>query len=123
MKFLVDNALSPFIAKGLQNAGYDTIHVRDREMQFASDEEISELAAKEKRILISADTDFGTLLALRQEKEPSVIIFRRSDKRPQSQLFLLLTNLEQIKNSLEQGSIIVFDEVQIRIRSFPIGKE
>jgi len=53
----------------------------------------------------------------------SVIIFRRSDKHPQSQLSLLLTNLEQIKNSLEQGSIIVFDEVQIRIRSLPIGKE
>lgn len=98
-----------------------TIHVRHRGLASAEDGVIFDLAAQENRIVVSADTDFGALLAARRVSQPSVILFRGATVRaPETQAKLLLANLSAIADDLERGAIAVVEPNRIRLRSLPI---
>lgn len=87
-----------------------------------ADEEILVRAQQEERVVVSADTDFGTLLATRREHTPSIILFRHgTQRRPQRQAETLLSNLEAIEADLVHGSVVVIEPSRIRVRSLPMG--
>jgi predicted nuclease of predicted toxin-antitoxin system len=71
---------------------------------------------------VSADTDFGTLLAARSTQKPSVIQFRGpGSRRPEALAKLLVANLPQCAGALQSGSIVTLEPARVRIRALPIN--
>jgi predicted nuclease of predicted toxin-antitoxin system len=82
---------------------------------------IFDRAATEDRIVISADTDFGFILATRHTVKPSVILFRGAITRnPARQASLLQANLPQISPAVTAGAVVIVEPNRIRVRDLPI---
>jgi len=121
MRFLVDNAPSPQVAEALCQTGHDALHVRDVGLARAHDAEIMALAVRVDRVLLSADSDFSALLALRNETKPSFVLFRGpTHRRPAQQVLLLLNALPHIESDLHRGAVVVIAPDRIRVRELPV---
>jgi predicted nuclease of predicted toxin-antitoxin system len=94
MRFLIDASLSPVVADRLRAAGHDAVHVGEALRVDAPDSAVLDHAAEHERVIVAADTDFGTLLARRSTSKPSFVLFRRqTGRRPAVQAALLLDPL------------------------------
>lgn len=122
MKLLLDANLSPEVGRRLKEVGHDAIHVRDIGLLSAQDPEILLAAAEEGRILLTADADFGALLALGSLASPSVLLLRSADHlRPAEQAELITVNLPFIADDLEKGAIASLTRDRLRVRDLPIA--
>ena len=124
MKLLIDNALSPQVAQSLLRAGFDVVHVREVNLAAASDQEIVDYAIHEERVIVSADTDFGSILATQNAAKPSYILLRKArNVRPLQVGELLAKILPKYEQELLSGAVLVVTDTRIRIRALPIGTE
>ncbi len=123
MKFLVDQNRSPLLAEALRAGGHDAVHTFEIGLERADDETVLERAVSDGRVVISADTDFASLMAHGGATTPSVILFRtRVSQRASEQAALLLANLDAISEELGAGAIVVLHDDRIRLRRLPIER-
>ena len=121
MRFLVDANVSPRVAELLRAGGHDAVAVREIEFQHSSDDELLDRAVADGRVVVSHDTDFGTLLAIRRTNEPSCILVRSADPLTAEQLAaLLLNNLDVMTDDLNSGAIITLARGHLRSRRLPL---
>ena len=79
-------------------------------------------AAGDARTIVTADTDFGALLAARGTSSPSVVMLRSSDHlTPDEQAQLIATVLARVGDDLEDGAIASVTPERIRLRTLPIA--
>jgi len=121
VRFLVDQNLSPLIVERLNDAGHDAVHTSELGLASASDLEIIRAATEQSRVVVSADTDFGTLLATRHAAAPSVLLIRlRSSRRAAELGDLLLANVDPVAEDLDAGAVVVLEDERMRVRRLPI---
>lgn len=107
MRFLADGGISPRTVDFLRQMDHDAVHIRQLNMQRATDDVVADRARTESRIVLTFDLDFGELLALGILDRPSVIIFRLTDERPESVNARLGPVLAERAVELESGALIL----------------
>ena len=123
MRFLADMGISPKTVAFLCGLGHDAKHLYEEGLCRASDEEITQKARREQRVLLTSDLGFGDLLAHSAARLPSVIIFRLSSMRPERVNAHLTVILERFSTELAEGAILSVTERRVRVRRLPIHKD
>lgn len=123
MRFLVDANLSPQVAARLCDGGYEASHVQDHGLLNAGDEKILRHALDTGHVIISADSDFATMLALTGMTAPSLVLLRSAEHlNPTEQAYLLLANLPAVLQDLDSGYVVSMSRNHLHGKSLPIQR-
>lgn len=92
-------------------------------MQAASDEAVLGKALEEERVVVSADSDFGAILAAQQTERPSFILFREPNLLlANDYASLILRALPVLEPELTAGCVAVFRRDRLRVRKLPLSE-
>ena len=90
-------------------------------LEAATDLVVLDQARSQDRVLVSADTDFGALLARSGLTSPSVLLIRRLvGRRAAAQAALIQANLPPVAEDLAAGAIVVLGDDWLRVRRLPL---
>ncbi len=103
--------------------GHDAVHLRDENLQCLPDADIFLKAAAENRIVLTFDLDFGEILALSGDKLVSVVLFRLHNTATLHVIERLSRVLLESSPALEDGAIIVAEDLRHRVRRLPLAPE
>lgn len=121
MKILVDANLSPRVADALRSDGHDVEHVDDVGLGAASDPEVLAHARAHGRVVVSSDSDFGTLLARSGDSLPSFVLLRHlNELTPDEQAGLLVECLAAAADHLGKGAVVSIRPGHVRVRPLPL---
>ncbi len=122
VRLLCDANLAPAIAARLHDAGHDSAHVIDVGLAEATDPEIVDYADARDCVIVTADTDFPMLMALRRSTSPSVVLLRGINELvPDRHAALLIANLPVVAHDLGRGAIVSLGLDHRRVRSLPLA--
>jgi predicted nuclease of predicted toxin-antitoxin system len=122
MKVLVDMNLSPSWAGFLAEAGFEAVHWSMVGSKTATDSELMQWAAENDHIVLTADLDFGAILATTHGTKPSVVQVRGERLSPRAVGSAVARALRQAHQELLDGALISIDAVHARLRILPLKR-
>ena len=120
MKIIVDMCLSPKWAEALNEAGIETRHWSSLGAGNAPDSSIFDFARQDDSAILTADLDFGTLLAGTKSRKPSVIQLRLPRIGLEKAWHPTLRALMQFRSEIENGALVSIDAKAARVRILPL---
>lgn len=115
LRILADENISPKIVAFLRKEGLDILDTKEQGWQGRNDDELLDIAQKDKRWVLTHDSDFGTLAIHEGRPYHGIIFLRVSNLQPYN-VISVCKKLLQHKADFIQSSLIVVEESRLRIR-------
>jgi predicted nuclease of predicted toxin-antitoxin system len=106
------------VAHWLNSVGHNAIHLSDEGLHKMEDYQIIEKAISENRTILTADMDFGQILAFTKPCSISVIQFRIFDLTPENIISKLNIVFDKFSDHLNAMPVIItIQEHKIRFKN------
>jgi predicted nuclease of predicted toxin-antitoxin system len=122
MKILVDMNLSPSWVSYLDEAGFDAVHWSTVGPMTAADSELMKWASDRGYVVLTADLDFGAILAATQSTRPSVVQVRSNNLTPRAIGVAVTAAIRQTQPELLNGALVSVDAARARLRILPLRR-
>jgi len=106
IKFIADVNVEKAIVDYLSDNGYDVKWVPDFNCEIV-DEDLLEIANKEKRILITNDKDFGELIFLQKKLSTGIILIRIKGQKADDKVRLIKKLLQTYSDKLSRHFVVL----------------
>jgi predicted nuclease of predicted toxin-antitoxin system len=121
MKFLVDMNMSPRWVGFFAETGFEAVHWSNIGRIDAPDSELLQWAADHGYVVVTADLDFGAILAATRGDRPSVLQIRMDILTPEAIGPAVLNAVRQTHRELLDGALVSVDIASARLRVLPLG--
>lgn len=120
MRYLVDECLGLLIVTKLKDLGHDVVWVRDV-AKGTPDEKVLEWSARDERVLLTEDFDYGDLIFAKGQEAFGVVILQLSDfsgawEQVASDAVTRLNG----KHSSFVGNLTILGRTRLKIRALPV---
>lgn len=117
--FITDENIPPQVVSFIRNTGIDVFDIKEQGLSSTSDASIIQLAIETNRIILTQDSDFGTLF-FKEAMKLTGIVYIRPGHAASSELIKIISSLFNQEIDITIPFIIVAellsDKIKIRIR-------
>lgn len=121
MKILADQDIYRLTVEKLKQWGHDVITAKELGMHKSSDEDLLKAGKKTRRLLITRDKDFGSLIFLKTQESVGVILLRMGPKTIDKVHNELHRLFQEQNEEILKNSFCVVESKRYRIRR--LGEE
>jgi predicted nuclease of predicted toxin-antitoxin system len=105
LRFVIDGQLPPWLAHQLRLLGHDAVHIEDVGLRGDKDTSIWRYAVVERRVVITKDEDFATLV--NRTGETPVLWIRLGNTNNQALWAALVAIMPQVVSAFESGERLI----------------
>ena len=115
VKILTDENISPKVVRFLRNVGLDVLDVKEQHWYGQNDEVLLDKAYRDRRFVLTHDSDFGTL-AVNKGKPYYGILYLRLKNLKSTNVIRVCDRVFRKDLDVFSGTILIIEETRIRIR-------